>query len=155
MTISVPWKVTGAAVGLIVAGLAWNGVSQYFASRHADEIIQQSARAAAMEMQQAQAQALQRHDELAANLRQQRVELASNYRQITGQAREDQVRRAVHLGQELQQLQRVEDSYLLDKNQQCANGTVINRSGSSFSQVRGKDGRPVQCQGNKAAEALR
>lgn len=155
MTIPLPWKVAVAAVGLIVAGLAWNGVSQYRASRHAEEIIQQSARAAAKDALQAQAQARQRHDELAGSLRQQRAELASNYQQITGQAREYQVRRAVRDGQELQELQRVENSYLLDKDQQCANGTVIDRRGSSFSQARGRDGQPIRCQGSKAAVPLR
>lgn len=155
MTIPLSWKVAGVAVGLIAIALAWNGVSQYLASRHADEIIQESARAAAIDAQQAQARTQQRHDELAANLRQQRAELASNYRDVTGQARQYQVKRAVQLGRELQEAQRVEDSYLLDKNQQCANGIVINRRGSTFSQARAKDGQPIQCQGKKAAEPLR
>jgi len=155
MAIPLSWKVAGVAVGLIAAALTWNGVSQYRASRHADEIIQQSARAAATEAQQAQAQARQRHDELAASLRQQRAELASNYRQVTGQAREYQVRRAVQLGRELQEAQRVEDSYMLDKNQQCVNGIVIDRRDSSFSLVRGKDGQPIRCRRDKAAEPLR
>ena len=155
MSIPLPWKVAAVAVGLIVAGLVWNGVSQHLASRHADEIIQASARAAAISAQRAQVQAQQHHDELAANLRQQRAELASNYQQIAGQAREDQVKRAVQVGEELRDLQRVEDSYVLDKTQQCTNGTVINRRGSSFSQVRGKDGQPIRCRGNKAAEPLR
>lgn len=155
MIIPLPWKVAGAAVVLIVAALVWNGVSQHLASRHADEIIQASARAAAMDAQQAQAQAQQRHDQLAANLRQQRAALASNYRQVAGQGQDYQVRRAVQLGRELQEAQRIEDSYMLDKNQQCANGIVISRRGSSFSQVRGKYGQPIPCEGNKAAEPLR
>jgi hypothetical protein len=61
----------------------------------------------------------------------------------------------VQVGRELQEAQRVEDSYVLDKNQQCANGIVIDRRGSSFSLVRGKDGQPIRCQRDKAAEPLR
>ena len=155
MTIPLPWKVAAAAIALTVVALAWSGMSEYFASRHADEIIQASARDAAKDAQQAQLRAQQRHDELAANLRQQRAELASNYRQVAGQGQDYQVKRAVQLGRELQEAQRVEDSYMLDKNQQCANGMVINRRGSSFSQARGNDGQPIPCHGNKAAEALR
>lgn len=155
MTIPLSWKVAGAVVVLLAAALAWNGVSQYRASRHADEIIQESARAAAMEAQQAQVRAQQRHDEVAANLRQQRAELASNYRQVAGQGRDYQVRRAVQLGQELQEAHRIETSYLLDKNQQCVDGIVIDRRGSSFSQARGKDGQPIRCQRDRAAEPLR
>ncbi|MEO8778044.1 MAG: hypothetical protein ABI389_05165 [Rhodanobacter sp.] len=155
MTVPGPWKLAGAAVGLIVAGLAWNGVSQYLASRHADEITEASARAAVKDAQQAQAQAQQRHDELAAHLQQQRAELATSYRQIASQAREYQVRRAVRVGQELQEMQRVEDSYRLDKNQQCTNGIVINRRGSSYSEASGKDGQPIRCRANKANVPLR
>jgi len=155
MTLSLPWKITGVAVGLIVAWLAWNGVSQYFAARHADEIIQESARAAALDAQQAKARARQRHEELAADLQQRRAALASNYRQVADQAREYQARRAVQLARQRQEALRVEASYLLDENQQCANGIVINRRGSTFTQARGKDGAPIRCQGNKAAEPLR
>lgn len=155
MSMSWSWKVAGAALGLVAAGLAWNGLSQHFAARHADEIIQESARAAAMEAQQAQAQARQRHDQLAANLRRQREELASNYRLVADQGREYQARRAVQLARQEQEAQRRAASYLLDQNQQCADGIVINRRGSAFTEVRGKDGQPIRCQGNKAAEPLR
>jgi hypothetical protein len=155
MTIPWAWKVAGAAVVLLAAALAWNGLSQYRASRHADEIIRESARATATEAQQAQVRARQRHDEIAANLRQQGAERASNYRQVAGQGRDYQVRRAVQLGQELQEAHRIETSYLLDKNQQCVDGIVIDRRGSSFSQARGKDGQPIRCQRDKAAEPLR
>ncbi len=107
MTIPLSWKVAGVAVGLIAIALAWNGVSQYLASRHADEIIQESARAAAIDAQQAQARTQQRHDELAANLRQQRAELASNYRQVADEGREHQARRAIQLAREQQEAQRL------------------------------------------------
>ncbi len=155
MTIALSWKVAGAAIGLIAAGFAWNGVSLYLAARHADEIIQESARAAAIEAQQAEAQAKQRHDQLAANLRQHRAELASNYREVADQGREYQARRVVQLGRQVQEAHRIEASYLLDNNQQCANGIVINRRGSTFTQATGKGGQPIQCHGNKAAERLR
>jgi hypothetical protein len=59
------------------------------------------------------------------------------------------------LGQELQEAHRIEASYILDKNQLCANGIVIARRGSSFTQARGKDGQPIRCLGEKATEPLR
>ncbi len=75
MAIALSWKIGGVAVGLIAAGLAWNGLSRYLAARQANEIIQESARAAAMEAEQAKAQAQQRHLELAANLQHRQEEL--------------------------------------------------------------------------------
>lgn len=155
MTIPLSWKVIGAATCLIGAGLAWNGVSQYLEARRADEIIQESARAAAVEARLAQAQARQRHEQLATSLRQRREELASNYRQIATQGRDYQARRAVQLGRQLEQARRIEESYMLGENQQCANGIVINRRGSTYTQARGKGGEPIECQGNKASQPLR
>ncbi len=155
MSISLSWKLVGAAIVPVVAGLAWNGLSRYLAARQADEIIQESARAAAIQAQQAEAQARQRHDELAANLRQRRAELASNYRQVADQGREYQARRAVLLARQEQEAQRLAASYVLDKNQQCAHGIVINRRGTTFTEVRGKDGQPIRCRGDKAVEPLR
>jgi hypothetical protein len=39
MSVSLSLRVAAFAGGLLVAGLAWNGLSRYFAARHADEII--------------------------------------------------------------------------------------------------------------------
>lgn len=155
MAIALPWKVAVVAVGLIVAGLAWNGVSRFLATRQANEIIQESARAAAMEAQQAQAQAQQRHADLAANIQHHQDELANNYQQMTDQARQYQAAQAVLHARQRQEALRVEASYLLDRNQQCAGGIVINRQGSSFSKAIGKNGQPISCKGDKAAEPLR
>ena len=60
MAIALSWQIGGVAVGLIAAGLAWNGLSRYLAARQAKEIIQESAHAAAMQAEQAQEQARQR-----------------------------------------------------------------------------------------------
>lgn len=155
MTIALHWKIAAAATALVVAALVWNGVSRYVAARHADELVQEAERAAALQAQQAQARAQQRHDELARNLRQRREELASNYRQVADQAREYQARRAVQLARQQDEARREAASYLLDSNQQCANGIVINRRGSSFTQARGRNGGPIHCQGDKADEPLR
>ena len=155
MTIALRWKIAAAVAALIVAILGFNGVSRLLAARHADELTQEAERAAALQAEQARAGARQRHDELARDLRQRREELASNYRQVADQAREYQARRAVQLQRQQQEAQRVTASYLLDANQQCANGIVINRRGSSFTQARGRDGGPIRCQGDRAAEPLR
>jgi len=136
MTIALRWKIAAAVAALIVAILGFNGVSR-------------------LQAEQARAGARQRHDELARDLRQRREELASNYRQVADQAREYQARRAVQLQRQQQEAQRIAASYQLDANQQCANGIVINRRGSSFTQARGRDGGPIRCQGAKAAEPLR
>ena len=155
MATSLSWKIGGVAVGLIVAGLAWNGLSRYQATRQANEIIQESARAAALEAAQAKAQAQQRHLELAANLQHRQEELANNYQQMTDQARQYQAAELVRQGRLRQEALQVEASYLLDRTQQCAGGIVINHQGSSFTKAVGKNGQPISCQGNKAAEPLR
>jgi len=155
MAIALPWKIGGVAVGLIVAGLAWNGLSRYLAARQANEIIQESAHAAAMEAAQAKAQALQHHLELAASLQHRQEELANNYQQMTDQARQYQAAELVRQARQRQEALRVEASYRLDRTQQCAGGIVINRQGSSFIKAVGKNGQPISCQGDKAAEPLR
>jgi hypothetical protein len=155
MTIALRWKIAAAVAVVVLAALAWNGASRYLAARHADELIEESARAAALQAEQAKAQARQRHDELARQLRQRREDLASNYRQVADQAREYQARRAVQLQHQQEQARRVAASYLLDDNQQCVDGIVIDRRGSTFTQARGRDGGPIRCQGDKAAEPLR
>ncbi|CAM5550083.1 hypothetical protein [Rhodanobacter lindaniclasticus] len=155
MTIALRWKIATAVAALVVATLAWSGLSRFFAARHADELIQESERAAALQAEQAKISARQRHDELARDLRQRREALASNYREVADQAREYQARRAVQLERQQQEAQRVAASYLLGANQQCANGIVINRSGSTFTQARSRDGGPIHCRGDRASEPLR
>lgn len=155
MVVPMSWKVGIGVAGVIVALLAWNGVSRYLAARHADEIIQEAARAADMETKQAQAQARQRHADIAANLQQRRDELADNYRQIADQARQYQAAQAVKEAREREEELRIQASYLLDSTQRCVGGIVINRRGSSYSQAVGKDGHRIKCHGEKAEEPLR
>lgn len=155
MAIALSWKVAGVAVGLIVAGLAWNGISQYLATRQANEFIQESARAAAIEARQAKAEAQQRHADLAANIQHHQQELANNYQQMTDQARQYQAAETVRQARQRQEALRIDASYFLGPNQRCAGGIVINRQGSSFTKAIGKDGGPINCQADKAAESLR
>ncbi|HWX67668.1 MAG TPA: hypothetical protein VNZ27_14715 [Rhodanobacter sp.] len=155
MAMPLSWKIGAGVASLIVAVLAWNGLSQYLAARHADEITRDSARAAEMDAQQAKAHAQQYQAQLAANLKQQREDLSDTYQQVNEQARQYQAEQAVRMDRQRQEELRVQASYRLDRNQQCVGGIVINRSGSSFTQVAGKDGKPIPCKGDTAAEPLR
>ncbi|OOG61583.1 hypothetical protein B0E46_16620 [Rhodanobacter sp. B04] len=155
MAMPLSWKIGAAAAGLIVAVLAWNGLSQYLEARHADEVTRDSARAAELEAQQAKAQAQQHQAQLAADLKQQREDLSSTYQQVNEQARQYQAEQAILQEKQRQQELAVQASYRLDHNQQCADGIVINRNGSSFTQAVGKDGGPIPCKGDTATEPLR
>ena len=155
MAMPLSWKIAAAAVALIAAVFAWNGLSQYVAARHADEITRDSARAAALEAQQAKALTQQRQAQLAASLKQQREDLSNAYQEVNEQARQYQAAQAIRLEKQHQEELRVQASYRLDGNQQCVGDIVINRSGSSFTQAVGKDGAPIACKGDLATEPLR
>jgi DNA segregation ATPase FtsK/SpoIIIE-like protein len=155
MAISLSWKIGVGVAGLIVAVLAWNGVSQYLAARQADELMRDAARTAELEAQQAKAHAEQYHAQLAADLKQQREDLSNTYQQVNEQARQYRAEQVLRQDRQRQEELRVQASYRLDRNQQCADGIVINRSGSSFTQVAGKDGAPIPCKGDLATEPLR
>lgn len=155
MAMPLSWKIGTAAASLLVAVLVWNGLSQYLAARQADEITRDSARAAALEAQQAQAHAQQYQAQLAADLKQQREDLSNTYQQVNEQARQYQAEQAIRLEKQRQEELAAQASYRLDRNQQCVDGTVINRSGSSFTQAVGKDGQPIPCTGDLATEPLR
>jgi hypothetical protein len=155
MAMPLSWKIGAAAAALIAAVFAWNGLSQYVAARHADEITRDSARAATLEAQQAKALAQQRQAQLAASLKQQREDLSNAYQEVNEQARQYQAAQAIRLEKQHQEELRVQASYRLDGNQQCVGDIVINRSGSSFTQAVGKNGAPIACKGDLAAEPLR
>lgn len=155
MAMPLSWKIGAGVAGLIIAVLAWNGLSQYLAAHHADEVTRDTARAAELEAQQAKAQAQQRQAQLAASLKQQREELSNAYQEANEQGREYQAKQAVLAERQRQEELRVQASYRLDRNQQCADGIVINRNGSSFTQMIGKDGAPIPCKGNTATQPLR
>lgn len=155
MVMPLSWKIGAGVAGLIVAVLAWNGLSQYLAARHADEVMRDSARSAELDAQQAKAHAQQSRAQLAADLKQQREDLSGTYQQVNDQARQYQAEQAVRLERQRQEELRVQESYRLDRNQQCVGGVVINRSGTSFTQVFGKDGTPIPCKGDLATEPLR
>lgn len=155
MAMPLSWKIGAGVAGLIVAAFAWNGLSQYLAARHADEVTRDSARTAEITAQQAKARAQQSQAQLAADLLQRREELSNTYQQVNEQARQYQAEQAVRLEKQRQEELRVQESYRLDRNQQCVGGVVINRSGTSFTQVFGKDGAPIPCRGDLATEPLR
>jgi membrane protein involved in colicin uptake len=155
MAMPLSWKIGAAVAGLIVAVFAWNGLSQYFAARQADEITRDSARTAMLDAQHAEAQAQQHQAQLAAALKQQREDLSNAYQQVDEQGRQYQAEQALRLNQQQQEDLRVQATYRLDASQQCEGGIVISHSGSSFAQVVGKDGQPIPCTGNTATEPLR
>lgn len=155
MVMPLSWKIGTGVASLIVAVLAWNGLSQYLAARHADEVTRDSARAAELDAQQAKAHAQQYQAQLAANLKQRREDLSNAYQEVNEQARQYQAEQAVRLERQRQEQLRVQASYRLDRNQQCIGGIVINRSGSSFAQAVGNGGAPIACKGDLATEPLR
>ena len=155
MAMPLSWKMGAVAATVIITVLAWNGLSQYLAARHADETTRDSARTAEQEAQQAKAHAQQYQTQLAANLRQQREELSSLHQEVNEQARQYQAEQLTRMDRQRQEDLRVKASYQLDRNQQCVGGIVINHSGSSFTQVSGKNGQPMTCKGDTATEPLR
>lgn len=155
MAMPLSWKIGAVVAGLVVAAFAWNGLSRYLAARQADEITRDSARTAAMEAQQAKARAQQYRAQLAADLKQQREDMSSTYQQVNEQARQYQAEQAIRLERQRQQDLRLQASYRLGSNEQCAGGIVIRRKGSSFTQAVGKSGAPITCKGDTAAEPLR
>jgi hypothetical protein len=155
MAMPLSWKIGTVAASLLVAVLVWNGLSQYLAARQADEITRDSARAAELEAQQAKTQAQQYQAQLAADLKQQREDLSNTYQQVNEQARQYQAQQAIRLDRQHQADLLIQASYRLDRNQQCADGIVVNRNGSGYTQAIGKDGGPISCKGDTATEPLR
>ncbi|WP_426690642.1 hypothetical protein [Rhodanobacter ginsengiterrae] len=155
MAVPLSWKLGGAVAAVIVAALAWHGLSLYMAARHADELTLDVARDAEREAQQARAQAQQRSAELAATLQRQREDLANTYRQVSEDAAQYHAEQLRREERERQEALRIKATYRLGANQQCADGVVINRSGSSFTQAIGSKGAPIKCSGDTAEEPLR
>jgi len=155
MAMPLSWKIGAVVAGLVVAVVAWNGISQYLAGRHADEVMRDSAHAAALEAQQAKDLAEQHQAQLAANLKQQREDLSETHQQVNEEARQYQAELAISMEKQRQEELRVQATYRLDRNQRCDAGIVINHSGSSFTPVIGKSGQPITCKGDTAAEPLR
>ena len=155
MAMPLSWKIGAVLAGLVVAVVAWNGISQYLAGRHADEVMRDSAHAAALEAQQAKDLAEQHQAQLAANLKQQREDLSETHQQVNEEARQYQAELAIRMEKQRQEELRVQATYRLDRNQRCDAGIVINHSGSSFTPVIGKSGQPITCKGDTAAEPLR
>ena len=155
MAMSLSWKVGAVVAGLVVAVVAWNGISQYLAGRHADEVMRASALTAEEDAQRAKALSEQHQAQLAADLEQQRQEPSETHQQVDEQSRQYQAALAARMEKQHQEELRVQATYRLDRNQRCDAGIVINHSGSSFTPVIGKTGQPITCKGDTAAEPLR
>lgn len=155
MAMPLSWKIGAVAASLLVGVLVWNGLSQYLAARQADEIIHDSARTAELDAQLARVHARQNRELLAAELKQRREDRSNTYQQVKEDARLYQEEQAIRLNKQRQEALRVQATYRLDRNQQCVGGIVINRSGSSFTQTVGTDGKPIPCKGDTAAQPLR
>lgn len=155
MAMPLSWKIGAGALGLVLLVVGWNGFAEYRAQHQADEITRESKRLAEQNEQLANKQARQKHAELVESLNRQRERRLDNYQQISDQARLDRMAEAVRKEKQRQEALRVEASYLLAANQQCLDGVVINRQGSSFSKAVGRDGHDVECAGRKATQRLR
>ena len=155
MAIPLSWKIGAGVVGAIVLITAWNLFAEHQASHHADELIQKAALAAERDAQQAKLQARKYHAKLAESLRQHREDLYNNYQQINDQARQSRVTEAARKEDLRQKALQVEASYLLNANQKCVDGIVVEQHGSAYSQIVGSGGRSIACKGDKAAEPLR
>lgn len=155
MTMPLSWKVGAVVAGLIAAVVVWNGLSRYLAARHADELARDYARTTELDAQLARKRGEQRSAELAATLQQRRDDMANTYREVGEQAAQYQSELGKRQEAQRQEALRVKATYRLGPSQRCADGIVINRSASSFTQVVGKTGQPVHCSGDTAAEPLR
>ncbi len=155
MAMPLSWKIGAGVAGLIIAVFTWNGVSQFVAARHADEITRESARTASLESQQAKANADQRQAQLAVYLKQQQDELANTHQEVFEAAHQYQAELLLREEKKHQEQLRIQASYRLDRNQKCDGGIVINHGGSRFTPVIGSDGKPMTCKGDTAAEPLR
>lgn len=155
MAMPLSWKI-GAGVLVLAALLAvGNGWRENRAQHRADEITQQAQRLAEQNQKQAEDHARQKQAALARTLERQRQSRYNNYQQISDQARQDRIAEAAKKEKLRQEALKVQASYLLAANQQCLDGVVINRHGSSFAKAIGKDGHEVECSGRKAKQPLR
>src|SRR5487761_1783611 len=107
MAMPLSWKIGAGVAGVIIAVLVWNGLSQYLAARHADEVTRDSARTAELDAQLAKVHAQQFQARLAADLKQQREDLSDTYRQVNEQARQYQAEQAIRLDRQRQEELRV------------------------------------------------
>jgi hypothetical protein len=155
MTMPLSWKIGAGVVGAVVLLTAWNLFAEYQAQHRADELIQKAALAAERDAQQAKLQARQYHSKLAESLRQHREDLYNNYQQINDQARQYRAAEAARKEDLRLRALRVEASYMLDANQKCVDGIVVEHHGSAYSQAVGSSGHSIACKGRKAAEPLR
>ncbi|OOG47147.1 hypothetical protein B0E50_12785 [Rhodanobacter sp. C01] len=141
--------------GLVVVGFAWNALSRYQAQRQADEIMQDLARTAAQNAQQAQEQARQFHAQVAASLSQQQEDRYNTNQQVSEQARQYRAEQAMRLSRQQQEAALQQKRFVLGPDQKCVSGVVITAHGSSYSQATDSDGQPIPCTGQTATEPLR
>ena len=155
MAIPLSWKIAGAAAGLIAAAFALHGLSLYREARHADEATAAVARQAALAEQQAREHAQQLSAEMAATLRRQREDMANTHRKVSEAADQYQLELAKREEAQRQEALRIKATYRLGPDQKCAGNIVITQRASSFTQAVDKNGQPIRCSGDIAAEPLR
>lgn len=155
MAMPLSWKIAAGVASLILAVFAWNGLSQYLAGRHADQVTRESARNAELNAQKASERARQNQARLAADIEQKRKAMVEIHDQVKEDSRQYQAAQAVRLEKQRQQELLVRATYRLGANQRCAAGIVFNHTGTSFTTLIGSDGQPVNCKGDIAAQPLR
>ena len=155
MAMRLSWKIGASVVGAVLLITAWNLFAEYQARYHADELVQKAALATEQDAQQAKLRAREYHAKLAESLRQHREDLYNNYQQINDQARQYRAAEAARKEDLRQKALQVEASYMLDANQKCVDGIVVEHHGSAYSQTAGSSGHSIACKDRKAAEPLR
>ena len=81
--------------------------------------------------------------------------MADTHRKVNEEAAQYQRELAAREERQRQEALRIKASYRLGPDQKCAGGIVINQRASSFTQAIGKNGQPISCSGDVAAEPLR
>jgi hypothetical protein len=154
-TLPSSWKIGAAVAGVIVVAFAWHAMAQYLAQRQADEIMQNLARTAEQNAQQAQEHARQYHAEVAASLSRQQEDRYNTNQQVSEDAQQYKVEQAIRLNRQQQEAELQQKRFILGPDQKCVGGVVITAQGSNYSQATGPDGQPIPCTGQTATEPLR
>lgn len=154
-TMSLSWKIAGAAGGLVLVFFAWNGISRYVDDRRADEVTRDSASTAQINAQKASDRAREYQARLASDMEHQRQAMLAVHEEVREDSLQYQAAQAVRAEELRKQALRLRATYKIGPDQRCAAGIVFNHAGASFTTLVGSDGKPVTCQGDMAAQPLR
>ena len=86
---------------------------------------------------------------------QAQAEIDSMQREVAVASAKYAVRSAAQQREQQRQADAQRARFVLEYGQRCVGGTVVNVSGSSYTQVLGSAGRPVACSAGMASEPLR